>query len=93
MASRIVTVGSRVGLHARPASALVKAAAGSGTSVTIGRPGDKPVNAASMLSVLALGVKCGEEVEITVPDGDNATAVLDTLAEIVLTDHDEAPAS
>ena len=93
MASRIVTVGSRVGLHARPASALVKAAAGSGTSVTIGRPGDKPVNAASMLSVLALGVKCGEEIEITVPDADNAAAILDSLAEIVLTDHDEAPAS
>ena len=45
---------------------LVKAAAGAGVPVTIGRVGDKPVNAASMLSVLALGVKFGEEIEITV---------------------------
>ncbi len=88
MPSRIVTVGSRVGLHARPASILVKAAAGAGVPVTIGRVGDKQVNAASMLSVLALGVKQGEEVEINVGDHENAQAVLDTIANVILTDHD-----
>lgn len=88
MPSRIVTVGSRVGLHARPASILVKAAAGAGVPVTIGRVGDKQVNAASMLSVLALGVKQGEEIEIVVGDHEGANAVLDTLANLILTDHD-----
>lgn len=94
MPSRIVAVGSRVGLHARPASVLVKAAAGAGVPVTIGRVGEKAVNAASMLSVLALGVKQGEEIEITVADADNADAVLDAIATVIATDHDEAaPAS
>lgn len=88
MPSRIVTVGSRVGLHARPASILVKAAAGAGVPVTIGRVGDKQVNAASMLSVLALGVKQGEEIEIVVGDHEGANAVLDMLANLILTDHD-----
>ena len=88
MPSRIVTVGSRVGLHARPASILVKAATGAGVPVTIGRVGEKQVNAASMLSVLALGVKQGEEIEITVGDHENAQAVLDTLANVILTDYD-----
>lgn len=89
MPSQVVTVASSVGLHARPASLLVKAAAASGLSCTIGRVGDKAVNAASMLMVLALGVKFGEELEITVADGENADSVLGTLADIVGTNHDE----
>lgn len=94
MPSRIVAVGSRVGLHARPASVLVKAAAGAGVPVTIGRVGEKAVNAASMLSVLALGVKQGEEIEVIVGDADNADAVLDIIVQVIVTDHDEAtPAS
>lgn len=94
MPSLIVAVGSRVGLHARPASVLVKAAAGAGVPVTIGRVGEKAVNAASMLSVLALGVKQGEEIEITVGEHENAEAVLDAIAVVIATDHDEeTPAS
>ena len=89
MPSQIVAVGSKVGLHARPASLLVKAAAGAGLAVTIGRPGDKAVNAASLLSVLALGVKNSDSIEVTVADGANADAVLATLVEIIATDHDE----
>ncbi len=93
MPSRIVAVGSRVGLHARPASLLVKAAAAAGVPVTVGRVGDKAVNAASMLSVLALGVKQGEELEITVGDHEDAEAILDQLATLVLTNHDDEPSA
>jgi phosphocarrier protein len=89
MPSQTVVVGSKVGLHARPASLLVKAAGSSGLAVTVGKPGDKAVNAASLLSVLALGVKNGDSVEITVADGENAESVLAQLVEIVATDHDE----
>ena len=89
MPSQVVTVASSVGLHARPAKLLITAAKESGLSVTIGRPGEAAVNAASMLSVLALGAKCGEEVEITVPDGPDSDAVLATLVDIVATNHDE----
>ncbi len=89
MPSQIVTVASKVGLHARPASLLVKAAAASKLAVTIGRPGEKPMNAASLLMVLALGVKCGESVEISVPEDVNAQNVLDEFVQIITTDHDE----
>jgi phosphocarrier protein HPr len=88
MPSQIVAVGSKVGLHARPASLLVKAAAASGLAVTIGRPGDKAVNAASLLSVLALGVKNGDSIEVVVADGDNSESILASLVEIIATDHD-----
>jgi phosphotransferase system HPr-like phosphotransfer protein len=42
-----------------------------------------------MLSVLALGAKCGEEVEITVAEGPDAESVLARLVDIVATNHDE----
>ena len=89
MPSQVVAVGSKVGLHARPASLLVKAAAAAGLAVTIGRPGEKAVNAASLLSVLALGVKNGDSIEVVVADGDSADSVLASLVEIIATDHDE----
>jgi phosphocarrier protein len=89
MPSQVVAVGSKVGLHARPATILVKAAAASGVAVTIGRPGEKAVSAASLLSVLALGVKNGDSIEVTVADGDNSDAVLATIVDIIATDHDE----
>jgi phosphocarrier protein len=89
MPSQVVVIGSKVGLHARPASLLIKAAASAGVPVTIGRVGENAVNAASMLSVLALGGKCGESVEITVGDGPNSDTVLADLVNIVETNHDE----
>ena len=89
MPSQVVVVASKVGLHARPASLLIKAAKDAGIPVTIGRVGEAPVNAASMLSVLALGAKHGESVEISVEDGPTADAVLAGLVDIVTTDHDE----
>lgn len=89
MPSQVVVIGSKVGLHARPASLLIKAASAAGVPVTIGRVGEKAVNAASMLSVLALGGKCGESVEITVGDGPNSENILADLVNIVETNHDE----
>ena len=89
MPSQVVTIGSTVGLHARPAKLLATAAKGSGVAVTIGRPGESAVNAASLLSILAIGAKFGEDVEITVAEGEGADAVLAELVGIVATNHDE----
>ena len=57
-----VKIASPVGLHARPASLFVKAAAKHPGPVSIGRPGADPVDARSMLSVLSLAIGHGEEV-------------------------------
>jgi phosphocarrier protein len=87
--SQVVVIGSTVGLHARPASLLIKAAAAAGVAVTVGRVGETAVNAASMLSVLALGCRHGESVEITVGDGPDSDQILAQLAQIVEANHDE----
>ena len=89
MPSQVVTVASKVGLHARPAALLIKAAKEAAVPVTVGRPGEAGVNAASMLSVLALGAKHGEAVEITVAEGPDSDRILATLVDIVATNHDE----
>jgi len=91
MSSRTVTVGSSVGLHARPASLFAQAAAAVGTPVTISRPDGDPVNAASVLSVLSLGVEHGETVVLHA-EGDDAESVLDALEVVLNTDHDSVTA-
>ncbi|WP_430591588.1 HPr family phosphocarrier protein [Humidisolicoccus flavus] len=84
MAERTVTVASAQGLHARPASLFTQAAAKVGVPVTITK-GEKTVNAASILSVISLGVAQGDEVTIA---ADGEDSVLDELVQLIETDHD-----
>ena len=85
MPSRTTTIAAASGLHARPAAMFVQAASKSGLPVTIGRPGQEPVDARSILSVMGLGAKHGETVELSA-EGDNADEVLDALVANLQTD-------
>ncbi|MCD0451224.1 HPr family phosphocarrier protein [Actinocorallia sp. API 0066] len=78
MAERHVRVESLVGLHSRPAAEFVKAAALAPMDVTIGRFADTPVNAKSILGVLALDARTGEQLKLCA-EGDGAEEVLDSL--------------
>ncbi|MAT17104.1 MAG: HPr family phosphocarrier protein [Leifsonia sp.] len=86
-AQRTVEFGSSVGLHARPASALAKAAGESGHTITLTTPAGKKANAASILTLLAMGVSHGDEVTITV-EGDDAEAVAESFAALVASELD-----
>lgn len=93
MAERRVNVGWAEGLHARPASIFVRAAMASGVPVRIAKsvePAGDPVNAASMLAVLGLGVQGGEEVVLS-SAAENAEDALDRLAKLVAEGLDELP--
>lgn len=85
MPSRTITVGRGVGLHARPAAQFVQAATRAGGSVTVAKGDGEPVSAASILKVISLDVRAGDEVVLTA-DGDDAEQILDTLAELVSRD-------
>lgn len=87
-ATRTVRIGSSNGLHARPAKLFAQAAKESGLAVTISKGSGAPVNAASILGVIALGVEYGDYVTLTA-DGDTAEQTLDDLADLLATDHDE----
>jgi phosphocarrier protein len=85
--SRTVTVASRVGLHARPAAMFTRAAAAAPVPVTLAVAGKDPVNAASVLGVMTLGVECGQEVTLAA-EGEGADGALDSLAALLATDLD-----
>lgn len=82
MAQRVVSIGSRSGLHARPAATFVHAASQAPLPVTITVEGKPPVAADSMLGVMTLGAGYGDQVTLTA-DGEQAEAVLDGLADLL----------
>ncbi|MEU1941270.1 HPr family phosphocarrier protein [Streptomyces sp. NPDC059474] len=87
MPQRTVAVGSRSGLHARPASLFVQAAARQPVKVTVARDGQAPVDARSLLSVLALGARHGDRV-LLAAEGNGAEAAIAELAALVSRDLD-----
>ena len=93
MAERTVVVASAVGLHARPAALFTQRAAAAGVPVTIGKPGGRTVDASSVLMVMSLAVKGGEEVTLSA-EGEGADRALDDLVAVLETDLDaqEPPA-
>jgi phosphocarrier protein len=87
MPQRRVIVGSKVGLHARPAALFVQAASRQPIPVLIGKEGQEPADARSILSVLALDARGGDEIVLSA-EGDDAERVLDELAALVAKDLD-----
>ncbi len=90
MSSRTAIIASSIGLHARHATRFSRKVAASGVRFHIGRVSGRPVNAASVLSVMALGIKCGEEVVVST-DALDAEDVLNDLVSFLETDHDSTP--
>ena len=85
MPERTAIVASTVGLHARPAAVFVKAASEQPAKVRIRKGDGEPVDAASILSIMTLGVEHGDEVVLSA-EGDGADASLDAL--VTLLEHD-----
>ena len=65
------------GIHARPASELVKALKGVTSVVKLTKEG-KTVEAKKLMAVMSLGIKCGQEVTVTV-EGEDEDAVAEKL--------------
>ena len=80
MAERTVDVPEGVGLHARPAAMFVKAATAAGVPVTVEKTGGEPADARSILAVLSLDVRGGDQIVLRT-DGDEA--VLDDLERVI----------
>lgn len=73
------TITDPIGLHARPAGILARAAKGLDSVVTIRKEGgEKEAMADRVMGVMALGVKSGDTVIVSV-EGGNEDANLETL--------------
>ena len=67
-----------VGIHARPAGLLVKAAKALDSTVTVEKVGGKSSVATKLMAVMGLGVKGGDTVTVTV-EGGNEEASLQAM--------------
>jgi phosphocarrier protein len=81
MLERTVKLGSKSGLHARPAAVFVQKAKEFQSQVTVAK-NDKAVNGKSILSILTLGAKQGDQVVLKV-NGDDAQAAVQKLATLL----------
>lgn len=72
------TITDEVGIHARPAGLLVQEVKKYDSDIKMSFNG-KTVPAKSLMSVMSLGVKCGNEITMTAEgaDEDNAIAGLE----------------
>ena len=84
MPSKTVTVGSAIGLHARPAAIIAEAVVNAGVPVTLSMDGGDPVDAGSALMIMTLGAANGAQVTVESDDAD----ALATVAALVEQDLD-----
>ena len=72
------TINDPVGIHARPAGLLAKAAKGLDSAVTIAREDGKSAAATKLMALMGLGIKQGDTVSVLIEGGDeeaNAVAM------------------
>ncbi len=62
-----------VGIHARPAGLLAKKAKEFKSEITLEK-GGKSAAASKLMAVMALGVKCGDRVSVTIKGDDEEAA-------------------
>lgn len=67
-------VKDELGIHARPAGMLAKEAKKYQSVITIDN-GAKKAEATKLMAVMAMGVKCGQKVTVTVEGADEAAAL------------------
>lgn len=67
------TIKDEVGIHARPAGMLSKAAKGFKSEILIEKDG-KSVNATKLMMLMGMGIKCGDTVTVTVTGEDEDAA-------------------
>lgn len=77
-----VTVTAENGIHARPATGLIKLIKESAPTKVSLKANGKSTSGTSMISLLTLGLKKGTELEI-IAEGDNETAVAERIATFV----------
>lgn len=72
------TINDPIGIHARPAGLLVKAAKALDSAITIEKVGGKSAAANKLMALMGMGIKGGDTVIVTV-EGGNEEASLQAM--------------
>lgn len=86
MITRVLRVENEQGLHARPAAAIAKMVSdfsSQGSKVLIGKSEDNLVDASSVLEILSLKVKNGEDLVVAFDETFEVEGFLDSLRVIL----------
>jgi len=81
MPEREAKIVNKLGIHARPAAEIVKAAGKFRSNITIVRD-DLEVNAKSIMGVMMLAAECGATITLRAT-GEDAEAALDALCAVI----------
>lgn len=74
MASFEYTVKDKIGIHARPAGKLVQMARPLSSTIMITKNGVS-ADATRLMSVLSLGVRCGDTITVSAEGGDEENSL------------------
>ena len=80
-AEKTLMIKNETGLHARPASQLVKKAGNFKSKIEI-IVGEKEVNAKSIMGIMSLGIGKGDEITLKA-EGEDAEAAVEGLTEFI----------
>ena len=78
MINKKIIVDSPFGIHLRPAGSVSENASRYDSKITFEYKEGKTANAKSMLSILAAGIKCGDEINI-ICEGPDESEALETV--------------
>jgi phosphocarrier protein len=81
MISRTLTIGNKLGLHARAAGALVKLVSSFSSEITVEKDGSR-VNAKSIMGLLMLAAAKGSSIQVEV-DGDDEQEAVDAIEDLL----------
>lgn len=85
--SKEMTIKNSLGLHARPASQLVKLASTFEADIFCEKDGEK-INAKSLMGLLMLSANCGSSLKFTAT-GDDSKDALEAIAALIDRKFDE----
>ncbi|MCK5785429.1 MAG: HPr family phosphocarrier protein [Candidatus Sabulitectum sp.] len=81
MVELVVTVPNKLGIHARPAAMIVRAAVEFDSEIWLESPADK-VNAKSIMGVMTLAASGGTSVTVSAA-GDDETTAVEAVADVI----------
>ena len=81
MLAHEITIGNKLGLHARAAAKLVSIASGYGADITLEKEGQR-VNGKSIMGVMMLAASQGTVLRITI-DGDGEDEAMQALVALI----------
>lgn len=88
MIRREIEIVNRLGLHARAASKLVALTGRHAARVSLGRPGQKPVDGRSIMSLLMLAAPRGTTLQLEC-EGEDEQALADAVCALFAARFDE----